>query len=211
MITSFPSRWSHSGSSDDPEPAGRTDVWNNVKRRIGEAKSSQDVVRTVINECLRSCLDPSRYLNKFFNIAETYENEIGRIVSHHHSLVLASLGMLIYKTKADQEAKIFKAFSQDIADLSDRTPREKSINMVSFAPEMALLREIKDIRDELHTMGILFQDQIKVLEWMRDGEDDMYRGVAEEGLCFVRGIWDETRAMGDRAETTSTAVSLTQL
>ncbi|KAK5656008.1 hypothetical protein OQA88_5146 [Cercophora sp. LCS_1] len=142
-------------------------------------KDQQVIIQ--VNECVRSCLDPSRHLNKFINIMEIYENELGRI--------------------ADQEATLFKVFCQDITDMNDGTPREKAIDMVSFAPEMGLLREVKDIRDELHTMTTLFQEQLKVIEDMRLG--GKHRAASKSAYSFVRGLSGEAQGMDKRAETTA--------
>jgi hypothetical protein len=79
VITSFPERWSH-GEAGDPEPSGRTDVFKNIRRNIREAKTPHGLAGLIAGECIRSCFDPVRHLNKFPDVLEIYDNGIGKIV-----------------------------------------------------------------------------------------------------------------------------------
>ncbi|KAK5656003.1 hypothetical protein OQA88_5141 [Cercophora sp. LCS_1] len=80
--------------------------------------------------------------------------------------------------------------------------------MVSFAPEMALLRDIKDIRDELHIMMVLFQDQLKVISTLREApefSDGLQIGKAN--LAYVQGLYGQAQSMEKHAEKTSDALN----
>ncbi|KAM7192936.1 hypothetical protein V8F20_008606 [Naviculisporaceae sp. PSN 640] len=156
VITSFPDRWSRDGSQlgreDHLDRYDRTDVFKNIKRKLDSVRSSNDLITLVIGECLKAFSDTTRQAGTFPNVLEIYGNEIGRIT--------------------DTEARLLKDFSQNVKNLTNTTPRKEAVDIVDPVMEMELLREIKDIVDELQTMNKIFNDQRNVLENLREVLDE---------------------------------------
>lgn len=70
---------------------------------------------------------------------------------------------VLTESQIDTEARLFKRFSQSVETLTSNTPRQEAMNIVDPVKEIALLREIKDITDELKTMDDIFRTQSKVI------------------------------------------------
>lgn len=73
--------------------------------------------------------------------------------------------------------------------------------MVNFVREMVLLRELKDIRVELHIIGVLLQDQKHVV-----GAAGQYLQFEAIRIQSLQQLYDETCAMDKQAEITMEAV-----
>ncbi|KAH0846615.1 hypothetical protein FOPE_10989 [Fonsecaea pedrosoi] len=143
VFTSFPERWSYQG-----EPHERTDIARNIETNSSPIRSTYEFAELIIGECLRTCLDPSKGGDKTVHFLEHYEMSIGAVTN--------------------KEAQQFKKFSSMVENLKNQDTGhdldKNSRDFLDIRKEVELLKEVKDIRDELHTLLIIFQDQQKVLK-----------------------------------------------
>ncbi|OAL35995.1 hypothetical protein AYO20_04656 [Fonsecaea nubica] len=139
----FPERWSYQG-----EPHERTDIARNIETNSSPIRSTYEFAELIIGECLRTCLDPSKGGDKTVHFLEHYEMSIGAVTN--------------------KEAQQFKKFSSMVENLKNQDTGhdldKNSRDFLDIRKEVELLKEVKDIRDELHTLLIIFQDQQKVLK-----------------------------------------------
>ncbi|KAM7200610.1 hypothetical protein V8F33_003815 [Rhypophila sp. PSN 637] len=195
IITNFPARWSLDGSKssgqDDLDRYDRTDVFKNIKRKLHYVKSSNDLISLVVGECFKAYYDPTRQAGTFPNILEIYSNEIGRIT--------------------DVEARLLNTFTQNVKNLTNATPRKEAVDIVDPVVEMEMLREIKDIMDELQTMREIFTDQKIVLEDLLELLDDPDTGVdgisQDELAVLVDSRRGEVKLMMSQARVASQALN----
>ncbi|KAF4450211.1 Beta-lactamase-like protein 2 [Fusarium austroafricanum] len=167
VITCFPKRWSYVGretdsnpQKDDPEPDGRTDVFNNVIRNSHNVDRVESLVYLIIEECQAACFDDTRYLDTCLNILEIYKDEVDQIIN--------------------EETMCFRTFSTNVSHLEGAKLSQAISNnddSLNISEEIKLLREIKDIRDELHTIGLIFEHQLEILKSI--GEFHQSRGIPE--------------------------------
>ncbi|KIW75774.1 hypothetical protein Z517_10517 [Fonsecaea pedrosoi CBS 271.37] len=143
VFTSFPQRWSYQG-----EPHERTDIARNIETNSSPIRSTYEFAELIIGECLRTCLDPSKGGDKTVHFFEHYEMSIGAVTN--------------------KEAQQFEKFSSMVENSKNQDTGhdldKNSRDFLDIRKEVELLKEVKDIRDELHTLLIIFQDQQKVLQ-----------------------------------------------
>jgi hypothetical protein len=113
----------------------------------------------------------------------------------------------LHVRKADKEAECFRLFSQDVSYLKNDTPRVEGVEIVDFKKEMNLLREMKDIIDELETMDMLFSDQENVLQVLTSDRGVEAQQIVRSAVKLVLNLRTEVTAMKDHASNTSKAVS----
>ncbi|KAM7219551.1 hypothetical protein V8F06_005106 [Rhypophila decipiens] len=185
LLTSFPTRYSQFGtdSGKPDEFQGRTDVLRNIKLQLRHVHTREDVITTVVSEALKACFDTGRHSRTFPHIIETYSNDIGRITT--------------------EDAKLFKAFTQNVKDLRDSTPKKEAMSVVNPVEEMGLLREIKETIDELQILGDIFKDELKVLTLAVDKGVLVAVGKRPENtptawkelISLVTSRWEEVQEM----------------
>ncbi|CZR59934.1 uncharacterized protein PAC_09829 [Phialocephala subalpina] len=142
VITSFSQRQpdKEDTSQNKLDEFGMTDVFESVYRNLpaGSFESTSTyLMNTIMTECIAMHFDPARYLDEDFRFFEIFESSIGSIT--------------------DKEAAAYNRFmeslnTRDEQDLSD------------IKAESRLVREIKDIQDELTIMGQVFKDQKQVVK-----------------------------------------------
>jgi Mg2+ and Co2+ transporter CorA len=66
-------------------------------------------------------------------------------------------------TQTDDEAKRFEEFRRDVANAERNINGERTYEL-DVHKDVQLLEKIKDIRDELHTLSVIFLDQRKVID-----------------------------------------------
>lgn len=77
--------------------------------------------------------------------------------------------------------------------------------MVNFAEELVLLREIKDIRDELNIMKKLLNDQKSVLSDL--GSTPGYQDISTNTLPLLHRVLTDVDALNEHARETADGVS----
>ncbi|KAL9111061.1 MAG: hypothetical protein Q9227_004494 [Pyrenula ochraceoflavens] len=155
VVTSFPQRWQKSEmrKESDPDPNDTSDIVETVLRHIGKKnrhplKTAFDLAELIVSKCVGTVFDHSDIAIEKLHFAEFFENSIGNVTN--------------------KEAKLFNQF----ADLSEhRASQENKENepstdldaLFDISKETKLIKEIKDIRDELHIVSSVLSDQDSVL------------------------------------------------
>ncbi|KAI0159896.1 hypothetical protein GGR52DRAFT_576635 [Hypoxylon sp. FL1284] len=148
VITSFPHRWANDASGIDS--FNMTDVVAAIERRIlskawpNAIKSGTDLAALIANECSGILFDPARHRDKWIQTQEIYENTIGNL--------------------ANRESSIFQAFSRSINRPKDWGTEKGENERYAIKEEIDLLKDIKDIRDELNMIRTIFEAQISAVD-----------------------------------------------
>ncbi|KAI9868593.1 MAG: Ankyrin repeat and death domain-containing protein 1A [Trichoglossum hirsutum] len=149
VISSFPQR-----KNEAHEFRDATDVLENVLTNVistrSQVKTAYDLAELITSECSRVCFDTTQPRVEKLQLLKIYENSIGDVTN--------------------KEIERFDDFvSASMIKLSSQS-RDSGSNLtyLDIQEEIKLLQEIKDIRDELNIMRILFKDQEKVLVDMKD-------------------------------------------
>ncbi|KAH7110683.1 hypothetical protein EDB81DRAFT_831460 [Dactylonectria macrodidyma] len=139
IITCFPQVTTKSDRIDVPDCGGFADVLAaitlNLRKQTSQRWDLDELIPLIMGTCSRSYMDPSSHLlfgETIVRFSDVYESTI--------------------KAAMDQEAEIFQQFSES-TNRSD---------LVDITREVSLLREMKDVVDELNIMSGLFRDQLGV-------------------------------------------------
>lgn len=131
-----------------------------------------------------------------FQFLEIFENSIGAVVRIGSSCFVKHCLLM---NKADSEAACYDRFMKMLA-----TSDGLDVDLSDITEESKQLREIKDIRDELHMISMVFKQQIEVFndqasEWEK-------RGITKFTPARVNQYLSKVHAMQDQAETTYESV-----
>ncbi|KAL5002927.1 hypothetical protein BDV10DRAFT_87244 [Aspergillus recurvatus] len=144
VITSFPERWSKGkGKEQSSSALDTTDVLENIIQNRSQIREPHQLAETIICKCLTSCLDPIINTSPNLQFLEFYEVAIGQV--------------------ANEEARRFRQFCDQVAEDESVIRGRRKYDPLDIHTDVKLLEKIKDIRDELHTLSVLFLDQEKVI------------------------------------------------
>ncbi|CZR68982.1 uncharacterized protein PAC_18883 [Phialocephala subalpina] len=117
--------------------------YRRVSKDIKNVTKSNQMSQIIIRECTSAFFDPSRYVPEDFQFFEMFENSIGKVT--------------------DGETACYDRFIKALAAPDKHDPAD-------ITEESNLLREIKDISDELRILDTIFTDQIQALSDMKRSE-----------------------------------------
>jgi len=149
IITSFPKRWGR----NKPDPSA---VHKSIRLRLKvarkyEIRSAYDLALIIIDQCSRVFFDRTKTADRQPQVMDLFANAIGTVtnkqaIAFEHFWHYTQVASKIYKSKDTVEtADIHKV-------------------LLDINPEGKLLREIKDILDELHIMIHIKGVQQRVLK-----------------------------------------------
>ncbi|KAL4746996.1 hypothetical protein BDW72DRAFT_24528 [Aspergillus terricola var. indicus] len=143
VITSFPERWSKGEGQEQSSALDTSDVLENIIQSRSQIKEPYQLAETIICNCLTSCLDPIINTSPTLKFLEFYEVAIGQVT--------------------DEETRRFRQFCDQVAEDESVVRGPRKYDPLDIHTDVKLLEKIKDIRDELHTLMVLFLDQEKVI------------------------------------------------
>jgi len=142
VVSSFPQR--QATGENDPDRDDMTDVFQSILMKSSQVKDKHGLARLILNECSSACFDMSGFLKEEFRIFDMFENSIGAVANSETAWWEGFIKML----------------ETSSGDLSDITA------------ESTLLREIKDILDELNMISLVFEEQNKI--WSKISENQKF-------------------------------------
>ncbi|KAF8857958.1 hypothetical protein BDZ45DRAFT_421917 [Acephala macrosclerotiorum] len=136
VITSFPQR--QGVPDDDPDPYGMTDVFQSMLRNTSGVSDTRDLANRIIGACSGACFDTTKFLDDEFQFLEAFESSIGAV--------------------ANAEAACYQRFTKSLESPG-------ALDLSNIKEESELLREVKDILDELNMISIIFSEQRRISGW----------------------------------------------
>ncbi|KAL4761092.1 uncharacterized protein BDW70DRAFT_168156 [Aspergillus foveolatus] len=143
VITSFPERWNKEKGKEQSSALDTTDVLENIIQDRSQIKEPHHLAESIICKCLTSCLDPIINTRPELQFLEFYEGAIGQVTN--------------------EETQRFRRFCDQVAEDESIMKGPRKYDPLDILTDVKLLEKIKDIRDELHTLMVLFRDQEKVI------------------------------------------------
>jgi hypothetical protein len=129
-----------------------TDVFQNILQNLSQVRDKHDLAGLILNECSSTCFETTRLLEEDFQFLDMFENSIGAVVSINFSnFVIDCLPL----DEANCEATCYERFTKTL-ETSD------GLDLSNIKEESKLLREIKDILDELNMMLMVFKEQSQI-------------------------------------------------
>ncbi|KAK4182905.1 magnesium transport protein cora [Podospora australis] len=149
VITSFPRRWGR----NRPDP---TAIHKSLRSRLnfsrpGEISSAYDIALVIIDECSRVFFDRAKIHQRQPNLTELFTSAIRDLT---YKQTAAFDQFLIYTHLASRDYKQQKYSSSDNSNQN---------HLLNINPEGELLKEAKDIIDELHIMMRIKEQQQHVM------------------------------------------------
>ncbi|OJJ94930.1 hypothetical protein ASPACDRAFT_127846 [Aspergillus aculeatus ATCC 16872] len=177
LITCFPQR--RECNPDDPDRFEMTDILENilhsispgVKRKAG-LEGPLWLIQGIINECAGAFFDPMKNVDDDFKFLDMFSNSISRI--------------------ADGEVACYERFVK-MLHISNQQ------NLMDIDTESDLLREIKDILDELRMIRVVMEDQLKVIVAIGKVQDSRVLGGVRES---VERYLDKVQSMQNEGQAT---------
>ncbi|KAL8316297.1 hypothetical protein RB597_000272 [Gaeumannomyces tritici] len=185
VITTHPERW-HTGNED-------TLVETIRQSGIGDFQEPEDLIEHIVSECARF-IEEYRYAGLGEHILDIFENSIA--------------------TKSNQEVQCFKRFIAQLGNEpgnNSKSPatavEEHSNEKESITEETKLIREIKDIHDELQMLGRVLEDQANMVErfarlFWPDAEKDEKMRQQFTDYCGIQNLRARTVRMDSNAHQT---------
>ncbi|EJT76862.1 hypothetical protein GGTG_06776 [Gaeumannomyces tritici R3-111a-1] len=185
VITTHPERW-HTGNED-------TLVETIRQSGIGDFQEPEDLIEHIVSECARF-IEEYRYAGLGEHILDIFENSIA--------------------TKSNQEVQCFKRFIAQLGNEpgnNSKSPatavEEHSNEKESITEETKLIREIKDIHDELQMLGRVLEDQANMVErfarlFWPDAEKDEKMRQQFTDYCGIQNLRARTVRMDGNAHQT---------
>lgn len=132
-----------------------------IKRDRSRIDSQHSLPGLILHKCLTSGLDPLTNTEKDPQFLEFYKTVIGEAVSCQ---ARNSHLKLTNHSQANSETKGFKDFYNKLCENESETLGMQHDPMdTDIGREIYLLKDIKDIRDELQIFLVIFHDQLKVI------------------------------------------------
>ncbi|KAL4931480.1 uncharacterized protein BDV17DRAFT_256876 [Aspergillus undulatus] len=169
IVSCFPQR--RECGLDDPDRFDRTDVFENIITSLkadpigtSEREGPMKLVLRIVRECSNTCFDPMKNLDDDFKVLDIFNNSINCI--------------------ADDEVNCYERFVGTL----NKPGHHDQLNT-----EFHLLREIKDIQEELGMMRQVFEEQKGVLSSMAEKVPlspvgDAHAAVLDEGARYLGKI-----------------------
>lgn len=176
VITSFPQRWNRKQSDHD------LDVVESIRKHINlvegrdPLRSAYDLAVLISSFCSEVFFereDAPEPLDEKLQFLEFFDKSIGDVTANETACFnrLASFFKELDNKTRENEGYFIEAMKKEVND--DRREGPTALNtdkpydvFYNISDEAALLREIKDIRDELNIITKVFIDQQKALEAM---------------------------------------------
>lgn len=157
VITAFPRRWSK--NRPDPSAVHKTLRLRLRDARRGEISSAYDLALIIIDECSRVFFDRTRTDERKPNLLDMFADAI-RDVTYKQTAAFDQF--LIYTHLAGREYRLAApggpGGGQGHSDMSTQN------TLLNINPEGNLLKEIKDIMDEIHIIARIKAEQQDVME-----------------------------------------------
>ncbi|KAL4985782.1 hypothetical protein BDW68DRAFT_189388 [Aspergillus falconensis] len=172
IVSCFPQR--RECGVDDPDRFDTTDVLENILASLAanplnmaEDTAPMELVLRIVRECSSMCFDPMKNLDDDFQFLDIFNNSINRV--------------------ADEEMNCYEHFLDTLRTTGnhDQLPTHR---------EFHLLREIKDIIEELRMLLQVFDEQQEVLSSMTKKLSlsppvlDLHGTLVAEGVRYMRRI-----------------------
>ncbi|KAH8690561.1 hypothetical protein BGW36DRAFT_57335 [Talaromyces proteolyticus] len=162
IVTSFPQRWNKSEekSEKDPDPNNDSDIVESIIRQIGKQDRRPltnvfDLAELIVSKCVGTMFEHPDIANEKLRFAEFFEISIGN--TNEESKMFNDFTDLFERlAKDDQNISTSDELKKDLRKLFD------------ISEETKLVKEIKDIRDELHIISTILEDQETVLVDMEE-------------------------------------------
>lgn len=152
----------------------------NIRKRLreareGEIRSAYDLALIVVDQCSKVFFDRSRPLGLQPNLLDNFADAIRGVVRHTFSSVEIIISLTSYQTYM-QAAAFDQFLTYTHIASADYNLREKSGStsnyhntLLNINPEGNLLKEVKDILDELHILTrIQIQQQVVAETFVRN-------------------------------------------
>ncbi|RYN91333.1 hypothetical protein AA0119_g10561 [Alternaria tenuissima] len=168
IFTSFTRRWSKGDFNDYANDT--TDVFENITLDRSLMKTSHDLAGKIIYKCLTSCLDSGTNTLPNLKFLEFYSTEVDRLADEEANRLkrfrcaveVSSAKLPRVRNDAYEDPEIQSQVVTPEKSQADIQPAEG--DELDLAGDILLLEQIKDIKDELHIMKILIQDQTSVID-----------------------------------------------
>ncbi|KAK3312089.1 hypothetical protein B0H66DRAFT_394121 [Apodospora peruviana] len=151
VITSFPRRW----GKNRPDPSA---IHKSLRMRFkfahhqGEISSAYDLALMIVDECSRVFFDRTKTNNRQPNLVELFTGAIRDLT---YKQTAAFDQFLIYTHLASRDYKRERYINSDNSTQN---------TLLNINPEGNLLKEVKDIMDEIHIMMRIKEQQHTVME-----------------------------------------------
>ncbi|KAK0101622.1 hypothetical protein ONS95_006785 [Cadophora gregata] len=163
IVTSFPQRWDKAKKQGDrdPDPSNASDIVETVLRHVARTdrrplESTLDLAELIASKCIGTMFEHPDFANDKLRFSEFFEVSIGNVTN--------------------EESKMFDEFTELSKRLATGDHFAADLDMLfNISKETDLIKEIKDIRDELHIISTVLVDQEKVLVEM----DAIIRAIKE--------------------------------
>ncbi|KAL4973726.1 hypothetical protein BDW66DRAFT_153588 [Aspergillus desertorum] len=193
VVSCFPQR--RECGVDDPDRFDTTDVFENILASLTadplnpRMEIPMELVLRIMRECSSTCFDPMKYLDDDFQFLDIFNDSINQV--------------------ADQEVNCYKHFVDTLRTSSHHLHDQRQTDRESQHKEFHLLREIKDIIEDLRMLRQVFDEQQDVLSSMTGKVPlsfvrELHEALIAEGVRYTRRI----DVMQREAERTSHSVGL---
>ncbi|KAL2072116.1 hypothetical protein VTL71DRAFT_11459, partial [Oculimacula yallundae] len=151
VVTSFPQRWDKAGKpgEKDPDPSNASDIVETILRHVRNRDRQLlgnvfDLAELIASKCIGTMFEHPDVANEKLRFAEFFEISIGKVTN--------------------EESKMFDEFIKLSESLATGEQKTADLDkLFNIKIETELIKEIKDIRDELHIISTVLVDQEKVL------------------------------------------------
>ncbi|KAH7370046.1 hypothetical protein BKA65DRAFT_10708 [Rhexocercosporidium sp. MPI-PUGE-AT-0058] len=151
VVTSFPQRWDKAGEPGDrdPDPSNASDVVESILRHVARTdrrplENAFDLAELIASKCIGTMFEHPDIANEKLRFSEFFEISIGNVTN--------------------EESKMFDEFTDLSERLATGDHRPEDLDeLFNISKETKLIKEIKDIRDELHIISTVLADQERVL------------------------------------------------
>ncbi|RAH75043.1 uncharacterized protein BO66DRAFT_425377 [Aspergillus aculeatinus CBS 121060] len=180
IITCFPQR--RECNPDDPDRFDMTDILENILHSISPDFKKKEggigplwLIPRIVKECAGAFVDPMKNVEDEFRFLDMFSNSISRI--------------------ADGEVACYQRFVKMLRVSSQQ-------NLMDIDTESDLLREIKDILDELRMIRVVMEDQLKVIAAIRAPFSHARMSVWDDVRDSVERYLDKVRSMQNEGQAT---------
>ncbi|CZT01292.1 uncharacterized protein RCO7_01996 [Rhynchosporium graminicola] len=151
VVTSFPQRWNKAGKPGerDPDPSNASDIVEGILRHVAKTdrrplESAFDLAELIASKCVGTMFEHPDVANEKLRFSEFFEISIGNVTN--------------------EESKMFDEFTDLSERLATGDNHTADLDMLfNISRETKLIKEIKDIRDELYIISTVLYDQERVL------------------------------------------------
>uniref|UniRef100_A0A093V039 Ankyrin repeat domain-containing protein 50 n=1 Tax=Talaromyces marneffei PM1 TaxID=1077442 RepID=A0A093V039_TALMA len=176
VVTSFPQRWNKSEARTefDPDPNNDSDIVECIIRQIGKNNRRPledvfDLAELIVSQCIGTMFEHHDIANEKLRFSDFFEASIGNVTFEESKMFIDFTELSSRLAKDDQNISTSDELKEDRKKLYD------------ISQETNLVKEIKDIRDELHILSTVLEDQETVLDDMHENIRAMKAAKIERG------------------------------